>query len=147
MAYKECGASRLQRITAQRAHSVQGRLIISLPRKRNSTIIVERASAGLPSLTGSTIRLARTTLVAIRPRRDGFSDPRTSRRFLPTRQNRMSCAQSERYDMVCFGCSFMWLYAKILYRHFPQRVKGMVLVDSTPIRPSTSASCTHYKEN
>jgi len=118
-------------------HAVQGRLMhIHCRGSGSPTIIVEQGIGG-PSIDWNEInnQMARTTRVCDYDRAGmGYSEPA----YKPTvstdvAQNLHELLRKANIDddLVFVAWSAGGLYAKEYYRHFPQRVKGMVLVDST----------------
>jgi pimeloyl-ACP methyl ester carboxylesterase len=118
-------------------HSVQGRLMHIHCRGSGSPTIVVEQGIGGPSIDWNEIndRMARTTRVCDYDRAGmGYSEPA----YTPTlstdvAQNLHELLRKAKVDddLVFVAWSAGGLYVKEYYRQFPDRVKGMVLVDST----------------
>jgi pimeloyl-ACP methyl ester carboxylesterase len=117
-------------------HSVDGRSMHIRCRGSGSpTIIVEQGIGG-PSIDWNDInaRMSRTTRVCDYDRAGmGHSEPA----YRPTRStevaknlNALLRAAKIEDDLILVGWSAGGMYAREYYRQFPERVKGMVLVDS-----------------
>jgi len=141
--------------------SVDGRLLHLHCRGTGSpTIIIEQGIGG-PSIDWNAIndRMAVTTRVCDYDRAGmGYSEPA----WRPTRAGDVArnlhallAAANIEDDLVFVGWSAGGLYAREYYRRFPERVKGMVLVDSPheqslermPPQPSNQANLDRLMRN